>query len=497
MLPNINCLYYYPQHPFAFSFYYLNFVSTQGQPKSPCFYRSIFKCTPFVNHCFQKDLPKFDKSNIILIMRKKKFFGLRIVVFALIVAVLGTGFVWSTEIEDGVNGILGNQRSPDIIEFDGGLAINFIDVGQGDAALLQFPGGQRMLVDAGRHNITHNRFREELNNLVPGNGHNRRIDYFIMTHSHADHIGSAPYVIQNYTVRNIIRPKSFTRDEVSAGIPSTRFGLSAPFTVHAPNPQGNCPATFINTVSAMQSSFGNRTQSIAIPSVASTAYTNFVSGRQDLHIRSFTIGQGGSAAVVTFYSPTTHHYTNYGINELSTIFCIYFNGFRILFTGDSYIFNENNVLGTLPQNICVLVVSHHGSNTSTGQAFVDHISPNNQAWHAIIQVGTTSTGKSAAWQHPHPTVVQRIEDAGAYVHMTRDLGDILVRVSACGAYVEVAGFMAPNIWIYYWWIAVGGAVLTLILLFSRDLFGRKNRGNSRNNNNRNANRNNNNRNNRR
>ena len=400
------------------------------------------------------------------------------VAFILIVALLGTGFVWSTEIEDGVNGILGNQRSPDIIEFDGGLAINFIDVGQGDAALLQFPGGERMLVDAGRWDRTHNRFRRELNSLVPGSGHGRIIDYFIATHSHADHIGSAYYVVQNYTVRNIVRPKSFTTGEIGNNVPA-QFGLNTSVL----QPVEHNSVNFQRLITQMQYSFGSRTQSIAIPRVGGPH--GFTAGQQNLTIGSFTIGTGASEAIVTFYSPSTHRYgtstttSTSDINRTSTIFCVYFNGFRILFTGDSYVVNETNTLNNLavplPQNICILVVSHHGGNTSTSQAFVDHLDPT----HAIIQVGTTSTGNT--YGHPHNIVIQRLQDADIHIHTTRDLGDILVRVSSCGNFVEVAGFRAPDIWIYYWWMAIVGVVISFGLLLTWDLFGRKN-NNGRNNN---------------
>jgi competence protein ComEC len=74
----------------------------------------------------------------------------------------------------------------------GVLSIHFLDVGQGDAALIEAPGGRWILVDAG-----------------PGAGvveHLRRlevdtIDLFVASHNHADHIGGAAETVRGFPVR--------------------------------------------------------------------------------------------------------------------------------------------------------------------------------------------------------------------------------------------------------------------------------------------------------
>ncbi len=71
------------------------------------------------------------------------------------------------------------------------LRITFLDVGQGDAVLLQAPEGQTALVDAGPGNVVP---------LLRGLGV-ERIDLLVATHPHADHIGGMAGVIESLPVR--------------------------------------------------------------------------------------------------------------------------------------------------------------------------------------------------------------------------------------------------------------------------------------------------------
>ena len=71
------------------------------------------------------------------------------------------------------------------------LRVTFLDVGQGDAVVLQAPEGQTALVDAGRSNVVP---------LLREMGV-ERIDLLVATHPHADHIGGMAGVIQAMPVR--------------------------------------------------------------------------------------------------------------------------------------------------------------------------------------------------------------------------------------------------------------------------------------------------------
>ena len=74
---------------------------------------------------------------------------------------------------------------------DSALRIVFLDVGQGDAVLIQAPEGQTALVDAGPRNVV-----PLLRRLGV-----ERIDLLVATHPHADHIGGMAQVIESLPVR--------------------------------------------------------------------------------------------------------------------------------------------------------------------------------------------------------------------------------------------------------------------------------------------------------
>lgn len=74
------------------------------------------------------------------------------------------------------------------------LTITFLDVGQGDAALIQTPNRKAVLIDAG---TAASRVAERLRALGVDT-----IDLAIASHNHADHIGGMPVVLSTIPVRN-------------------------------------------------------------------------------------------------------------------------------------------------------------------------------------------------------------------------------------------------------------------------------------------------------
>ncbi len=83
------------------------------------------------------------------------------------------------------------------------LRVTFLDVGQGDAAFVEFPGGTTMLIDAGPRSGA---FDAGERIVVPFLRHLdvRRIDYLVVSHPHGDHIGGAPAVMRAFPVGTVI-----------------------------------------------------------------------------------------------------------------------------------------------------------------------------------------------------------------------------------------------------------------------------------------------------
>jgi competence protein ComEC len=96
--------------------------------------------------------------------------------------------------------------------FNTGLCIHFIDVGAGDAALIEAPGGMRILIDGG--GFPGSDFDMGRQVIAPFLLYRkvRTIDYVINTHPHADHIGGLPYVLRHFKVSHLVTAGFFPKE---------------------------------------------------------------------------------------------------------------------------------------------------------------------------------------------------------------------------------------------------------------------------------------------
>gem|GEM_PF-3099023 len=326
--------------------------------------------------------------------------------------------------------------------FDDGLRLHFIDVGQGDVAVIELPSGDVIMIDAGGGNLAapqiraYNTIYAYLRRYIfPGNAL-MPIALFIATHSHADHIGTFDRLMPHMKIDHIVRPISFHPNEIAADIPYEVFGLLPPYAAHD-------TALLNRVVNRMAEQQQNHGTKITLP------------------YRGKTIDTFDCVDII-FYSPTSHFYGMSGgiarINPLSTIFSVNFQGRRLMFTGDAYVENELSLLelcedgytvfGTREGEIYkvdILDVGHHGSTTSTAMAFLQKIQPT----YAIIQVGTAPAnggspqGNDNTHGHPHGVVMDRLHAVGANIILTRDVGNILILISPCGTYMEVGADPLP------------------------------------------------------
>jgi competence protein ComEC len=81
----------------------------------------------------------------------------------------------------------------------GRLTVTFLDVGQGDAILIEGPDSQRILVDGGP---SEEAISAALGRRLPF--YDRRIDLVVLTHPQADHLGGLPAVLHRYDVGAVL-----------------------------------------------------------------------------------------------------------------------------------------------------------------------------------------------------------------------------------------------------------------------------------------------------
>lgn len=103
-------------------------------------------------------------------------------------------------------------------------------------------------------------------------------------------------------------------------------------------------------------------------------------------------------------------------NEMSAVVHLTYGETSFLFTGDAELKSEQDMIGSgVNLKADVLLVSHHGSNSSTSKAFLDAVKP----IYGVIQVGKNNYG------HPNEEVLKRLLDNGVKIYRNDEQGNIV------------------------------------------------------------------------
>ena len=236
------------------------------------------------------------------------------------------------------------------------MNVHFIDVGQGDATLIQSEDFV-ILIDAGRHD------RNDVVSYLKSSGIDK-IDLLVLTHPHADHIGQADKVLNEFKV-----------DEVWAS--------------------GNehTSRTFERVLDAIIKS--------------NASYVEPIAGEK------YQIGP----ATVTILHPGES--LSGDLNNDSVSFRLDYGDISFIFTGDAEKEAEESMINSgLPLKAHILHVGHHGSNTSSTQKFLNKVRP---------KVAIYSAGKDNSYGHPHEEIVKRYNDMGIVLYGTDVHGTIILK----------------------------------------------------------------------
>lgn len=260
------------------------------------------------------------------------------------------------------------------------IKIIFLDIGQGDATLIEFPDGKQMLVDCS----IDSRILEALGRVM--SFQDRHIDYLVATHPDQDHYGGCVDVLGRYKVDTII----FNGYEK---------GKSAYFD------------------SFLQAIQDEKAQYIKLEkeqewSIASSS-VHFLFPDEKLEKSKF------------FSSLSEKKRSNNG----SVVFLLQYGTQKVLMTGDMEVELEEYLLEKYKNilDVDVLKVGHHGSQTSSGQDFLNVLTPE----YSII-----SSGKNNEYGHPSLRVLKRLERIHSNVWRTDMMGDIIVMLTPTSTYVQ-------------------------------------------------------------
>lgn len=272
---------------------------------------------------------------------------------------------------------------------NGELKIHFIDVGQGDCILVQFPDGKNMLIDSGdkgaktRWNKSDSAKTNEqiIFEYLSNAGVDKNITVLLATHADADHISNMAAVLEKYDVSYCLRPSVYYN-----GSNASEFDEEFNSPSSAKKHDDKSTKVYYNYLKAVQNEN------------CGWEYFNY----QSDFSQEFTYNGETFDYSVDFLTPL-ESLGNIGYsdrNDYSPIMWLKYGEFDIVFTGDANVLVENQYLDYIeqnnvknyPENVEVLKVGHHGSDTSSGERFINLLNPE----HAVILLG-----EGNKYNHPH------------------------------------------------------------------------------------------------
>jgi competence protein ComEC len=206
------------------------------------------------------------------------------------------------------------------------LRVAFLDVGQGDAVLIQTPDGFDMLVDGGRDSSV----LSELTKQQPF--FDRTIDMVVATHPDLDHVAGLVDVLERYTVNTILMTTN----------------------------EGDSDAA--------------RAFAEAVPS----------EGAKIIMADAGQMFQLGASTTIQVFAPTGDE-SKRESNAASIVLRVVYGNTSFMLTGDAPLEIENYLVKTYGSQLDsdVLKLGHHGSKTSTSDLWLDTVTPT----YAVVSAG--------------------------------------------------------------------------------------------------------------
>ena len=234
------------------------------------------------------------------------------------------------------------------------LRVDFLNVGQADCALLS-TNGHYMVIDGGNNGDA-----DTILSYLEGQGV-EKLDAVVGTHPHEDHIGSLDAIINHFDVDAVYMPKIMHTSK-----------------------------TFEDVLDAV----ANKGLKIKSPSPGDTIDFNGLEIEELGPQREYKDFNNNSIVLK--------------VNAGETAF---------LFTGDAEETAEKDILqADYDLQADVLKVGHHGSSTSSSQAFLQAVKPK----YAVISVGVGNS-----YHHPEEEALQRLQSIGAEIYRTDLQGNIV------------------------------------------------------------------------
>ncbi len=242
------------------------------------------------------------------------------------------------------------------------LSLTVFDVGQADAIFFETPDRYQVLIDGGGDA----RILQKLGSAMPF--WDRKIDLLILTHPHADHVGGLVDVLKRYRVGAVIESNA-------------NYGTAE--------------------------------------------YAEWQKLKKEKNIVSYSailgmrvgVGRYTRVRILSPFSPM-NEVSLKNPHDANVTALVYFGASKFLLMGDAEDKIERGILARgINPRANMLKVGHHGSRTSSSEAFLAAVSP---------EVSVISAGRKNRYGHPHQEILDRLVAYSQQVFRTDRDGDVTI-----------------------------------------------------------------------
>jgi competence protein ComEC len=253
--------------------------------------------------------------------------------------------------------------------------VTYLDVGQGNSALIQFPGKERMLIDGGGFPRDH--FDVGKMVVAPSLWHSKlgRIDYLVLTHPQADHMNGLRFIASHF------KPKEF----------------------------------WYNGESVENRSFKELMKILDVKKTKKLLPVDLKGGREISGVKVELLHPLSEGDIRKLMIRPLK------LNNNSMVIRLSYQGKSFLFPGDLERLGEETIVsnaGSLLRSE-VMLAPHHGSRTSCSKAFLRMVRP---------RICIVSSGGNNYFGFPHPETLKRLKEIGSQIIRIDQKGAVEVSV---------------------------------------------------------------------
>lgn len=356
--------------------------------------------------------------------KKNKRLLFSIVLAVILIAMLLVSLLFADKINSALGLTKETEETTDTVvdvgsEKGNDLNVHFVDVGQGDACIIELPDGKKMLIDAAD---THSENKKKLLDYIDKyiyDGSGKTITYFdyvILTHSDSDHCGGMADVLSKYPAKKFYRPNVYAEYKN----PDADFPVDPAMREIKDSVDESKLDWVKKDTKAYYDAICAGYNTTEINNVKSEVFVTDPTNT-NLDIVPDLPKTDPNYYAFTFYGPQEKAYKDW--NDYSPIMILEYHGKRFMLSGDCEKEGEAGFVAKATAKnkedkykifddsftVDVFKLGHHGSRTSSSEDFINVMTTEANCKNVVAVI---SCGEGNSYGHPHAETMTKLNKLG-------------------------------------------------------------------------------------